>query len=221
MFTPISLCYRRATFNRPAVIEYIYSGPITYMEHVVVNVTVESGGSGNPERGHIGLELRSPSGTRSTLLKFRSIDDRNSLYYRWPFMSVSFWGEDPSGTWRLTIKSQSSQTRVDYSNLYFQFYGTSVTPESVAQIPSQCHSKCSRGCAAAGAMFCDSCVQMRNAYTLKCINQCPFGYTGRNGYCYDSSRQEPVCVSKILSLSSGAVYYRTYFHKYTCISIYV
>lgn len=179
----------------------------------MVNITVASAGNGDPIRGHIGLEIRSPSGIRSTLLKYRYIDDRNSQYYRWPFMSVAFWGENPSGVWKLTIKSQDTETAVDYSNLYFQFYGASVTPESVSRIPSQCHSNCLRGCAAAGAMYCDACVQLRNAYTMECIDRCPPGYVQRNGYCYDHFQPEPVCNSKTLSLTSGI-----YIHVYCCIS---
>ena len=165
-------------------------------------MTLETNGQA-AQRGHIKLELTSPSGTRSTLLKYRVLDDRNAQYYRWPFMSVAFWGENPAGLWRLTIKSQNSGTDVNYSNLVFQFYGTSTTPTSVSRIPARCHSSCARGCAAAGAMYCDACVRLRNAYTMECINRCPAGYTQRNGYCYDRSQPEPVCDSKLLSLTSG------------------
>ena len=196
---------RHARKNIPAVISYTYSGSIAYLEHVVVNVTLQPGGQVS-ERGHIGLAIRSPSGTRSTLLKYRAIDDRNSRYNRWPFMSVAFWGENPRGRWQLIISSQNSGTHISYSDLVFQFYGSSVTPESVSRIPDRCHSDCTRGCAAAGSMFCDACVNLRNAYTMECINSCPPGYTKRNGYCYDRTLPEPVCDSKILSLTSGKSY---------------
>ena len=169
----------------------------------MVNVTLEPTGRVDPQRGHISLELRSPSRTHSTLLKFRSIDHTNRDYYRWPFMSVAFWGENPRGTWRLTIRSQSTLTNAEYSSLRFQFYGTSLVPPAVSRIPRSCHADCERGCAAAGSQFCDVCRNLRNAYTLECIDRCPSGYTVRNGYCYDRSRPEPVCNSKILSLSSG------------------
>ena len=167
-------------------------------------MTLQSSGD-DSQRGHIGVELRSPSGIRSTLLKYRVIDDRNAQFYRWPFMSVKFWGEDPRGTWQLTIRSANFATRADFSNLVFQFYGTSVTPASVSRIPARCHLSCTRGCAAAGSMYCDACVRLRNAYTMECIERCPSGYTQRNGYCYDSSLPEPVCNSKILTLTSGTI----------------
>ena len=194
--------YRRATQFRAAAISYSYSGSISYLEHVVVNVTLETGGR-VALRGHIGLELTSPSGTRSTLLKYRIYDDRDASYTRWPFMSLAFWGENPAGVWRLIIRSQNSGTYIDYSDLAFQFYGTSTTPTSVSRIPARCHSSCARGCAAAGAMYCDACARLRNAYTMECINSCPTGYTQRNGYCYNKSLPEPVCNSKLLTLSSG------------------
>ena len=169
----------------------------------MVNVTLVPTGRRDPLRGHMSIELRSPSRTRSSLLKFRSIDNSNRNYYKWPFMSLAFWGEDPRGTWQLTIRSQSSETDVQYSNLRFQFYGTSVTPPAVERIPSRCHADCARGCAAAGSQFCDACVNLRNAYTMECIEHCPPGYGPRNGYCYDRSLPEAVCNSKLLSLTSG------------------
>ena len=174
-------------------------------------MTLRSSGE-NSERGDIGLELRSPSGTYSTLLKYRPLDDRNDHYYRWPFMSVAFWGENPSGTWRLTIRSQTFDTRADFSNLAFQFYGTSETPASVARIPERCHSSCARGCAAPGSAYCDACKQLRNAYTMECIDRCPSGYVQRNRYCYNPQLPEPDCNSKSLSLTSGILYMYMYIH---------
>lgn len=179
---------------------------------MVVNVTLQSSGDSS-QRGDMGLELRSPSGTYSTLLTYRPLDDYNGQYYRWPFMSVAFWGENPSGTWRLTIKSQTVDTRTDFSNLQLQFYGTSETPASVARIPERCHSNCARGCAAAGSAYCDACVRLRNAYTMECIDRCPSGFVQRNGYCYNYQLPEPVCNSKIPSLTAGI----TYMYVYTCI----
>ena len=198
---------RRTTSTRPVVIRHTYTGSITYLEHVVVNMTIESGGQ-VAERGHLGLEILSPSGTQSILLKSRPFDNRNDQFYRWPFMSVAFWGENPRGVWQLTIRSHNSGTYGDFTNLAFQFFGTSSTPVSVSRIPNRCHSECARGCAAAGSRFCDACANLRNAYTLECIAQCPSGYTERNGYCYSRSEPVPVCNSKLLSLSSGMYYFK-------------
>ena len=184
-------------------ISYTYNGSITYLEHVVMNMSVESIGS-NSRRGDISIELTSPSRTQSTLLKFRSsIDDFRNGYSSWPFMSVMFWGENPVGRWLLSIRTANNRTIANFSNLQLQFYGTSLRAASVARIPSRCHSNCVRGCAAEGSKFCDACANLRNAYTLQCIDRCPPRYTERNGYCFDHTRPDPVCNSKLPSLFRG------------------
>ena len=86
---------------------------------------------------------------------------------------------------------------------FFKFYGVSSVPESVANIPDECHSDCRRGCAQEGSEFCDACVNLRNAYTLECIDTCPLGYTERNGYCYDSTLPTRVCNSPLKEKEGG------------------
>ena len=183
-----------------------YSGSVQYTEHVIVKLTLEM--EEKEQRGDITVNLTSPSGTSSTLLGPRSIGDdfysilvfifaRSEEYIDWPFMSVMFWGEDPTGEWTLTVGSVNINTTVNVSDVEFQFYGVSEVPEAVANIPDQCHSDCRRGCAREGSEFCDSCVNLRNAYTLECIDQCPPGYTERNGYCYNSSLPVKECNSPL------------------------
>ena len=147
-------------------------------------------------RGEIKVQLTSPSGTVSTLLDYRQNDYSSVFYERWPFMSVMFWGESPRGQWTLSIESYDLTTEIGMRDVAFQFYGTSEIPQAVRNIPDQCHSDCVRGCAAEGSMFCDACVNLRNAYTLECIESCPPGYTERNGYCYNPDEPLPVCDSK-------------------------
>ena len=143
-----------------------YSGSIQYLEHVVVtmNITTNIG-----SRGDIRIELTSPSGTLSTLLSYRDNDGSNDGYFDWPFMSVMFWGEDPTGEWSLNVITRGP-TEAIVSDVEFQFYGVSSIPESVANIPDECHSDCRRGCAQEGSEFCDACDNLRNAYTLECID---------------------------------------------------
>ena len=157
----------------------------------------------DPRRGDFGVEIRSPSGTQSTLLKYRVYDTRNDEYYRWPFMTLAFWEKILQVRGAVTIKSQASRTDIVYSDFAPPLWN--IRNSFVCfTIPSRCHSNCSRGCAAAGAMFCD-CQLLRNASTTECINECPLGYTERNGYCYNSSQPEPVCNSKLLSLTAGTI----------------
>ena len=120
-------------------------------------------------------------------------------YRNWPFMSVMFWGEDPSGQWNLTISTRSSNIEVFVSDIVFTFFGVAATPEAVANTPDVCHSDCVRGCAKAGSSYCDACINLRNAYTLECIDVCPPGYTERNGYCYNPELPLKECNSPLKS----------------------
>ena len=187
-----------------------YSGSIHYLEHMVVkmSVSVPSNIYGLG-RGDLNIELRSPSGTNSILLQPRKYDDTSGDYIDWPFMSVMFWGEDPTGEWTLTVRTSNIIGVVVVSNLEFIFYGVSSTPEAVANIPDSCHSDCKRGCAGEGSDLCDSCVNLRNAYTLECINECPPGYTERSGYCYNESLPLKQCNSPLKS-KEGTGFIRSY-----------
>ena len=167
-----------------------------------MSVEVESS-SFSGKRGDIKIELTSPSGTVSTLLGHRDDDFVHGGYFDWPFMSVMFWGEDPTGEWTLTITTQSSHTDVNVYDIEFQLYGVSSIPESVANIPDECHSDCRRGCAQQGSEFCDACVNLRNAYTLECIDTCPLGYTEHNGYCYDQSIPTEECSTPLKDKAGG------------------
>lgn len=76
------------------------------MEHVqiIVNLTT-------PKRGDIEIEIRSPSGTSSTLLTKRPKDNSGLGFNNWPFMTVHFWGEPPNGTWRLFINNTGRHSK--------------------------------------------------------------------------------------------------------------
>jgi hypothetical protein len=207
-----------------------FSGDIGYLEHVVVQVSLSFQGvdaedyiendvyynlyddfynytynydNVMPNRGDIRLELLSPRGTTSVLLPFRRRDSWPGDYTEWPFMSVHFWGEDPSGDWTLTVINNGLTGIVEVRDLQFIFYGTVATPPVIARIPSQCDDACFRGCAAPGPDFCDACRQYRNADTLECIENCPNEYIERSGYCYNASEPEPECVPIELPTSSA------------------
>ena len=192
------------------------SGGVGYLEHVVVQVSTTFEGvdaddyldsniynllydysDSNdimPNRGDIQLSLKSPSGTVSTFLPFRNRDSWPGDYEEWPFMSVHFWGEDPSGDWALYIDYRGSTGVVLVTNVTFTFYGTQSTPAVIARIPTVCDPACARGCAAPGPQYCDACREYRNATTLECVSSCAEGLVERSGYCYDASEPEPVCV---------------------------
>ena len=58
------------------------------------------------------IELTSPLGTTSQLLATRPADDSTHGLDRWPFTSVQFWGENPSGEWTLKILDQQVENSV-------------------------------------------------------------------------------------------------------------
>ena len=201
-------CYQRVLYTHPQHRRNIsnvtysatinYTGSLQYLEHVIVKLSVSI-----PEntqkvvRGDIQIELTSPSGTLSILLWTRRNDNQTGEYFDWPFMSVMFWGEDPTGQWTLNIATRNITGVAAVSDVEFQFYGVFEVPEAVANIPDECHSDCRRGCAREGSNFCDSCVNLRNAYTLECINECPLCYIERSGYCYDHSLPTKKCISPL------------------------
>ena len=207
-----------------AVFTISFSGNIGYLEHVVVQVSLAFQGvdvdgyidndvysnlyddfydysnhyydNVMPNRGDIQLELTSPLRTTSILLPYRIRDSWPGNYTKWPFMSVHFWGESPTGDWTLTVTNRGSNGTVEVSDLQFIFYGTTVTPRVISRIPDQCDDACARGCAATGPEFCDSCRQFRDATTLECMDNCPADFDVRSGYCYNASQPEPECVPR-------------------------
>ena len=138
----------------------------------------------HPRRGDIKVTLRSPRGTTSTLLPYRNYDYINADgYSSWPFMSVHNWGENPSGTWTLTVYFKSSSGYVSVSRPKLTLYGTTTTPQAVSNIPSRCDSECVRGCSGTGPDHCDACRHLRVASTLQCVRSCPHGTTLHSNYC--------------------------------------
>lgn len=104
---------------------------LSYLEHVVLRVTLKLGGAsrqyrysdylamsssgnkagvrmllnhGDVRRGDVSISLVSPYKTESQLLPQRPRDFVNNEGFRnWPFMSVRHWGESPEGEWLVNI----------------------------------------------------------------------------------------------------------------------
>ena len=203
--------------------------PITYLEHVVVNITLTVGGYSrgydtsdlqyeidshhfantdelykwledpHPRRGDIKIQLTSPQGTVSTLLPYRNYDFINEEGYSdWPFMSVQHWGENPVGTWSLTIWYRSSSGYVRARGISLNLHGTGSIPASVSAIPSTCHPNCSRGCSGPEASDCDGCSEYRVASSLECVSECPNTTYAHNMYCLSESTPVISCMVMII-----------------------
>ena len=76
-----------------------HEGRIRFLEHVQViisfNYTI---------RGAIEVVLSSPEGTNSEILPVRRYDYKDTLK-NWVLLSVQFWGEDPYGQWKISLRN--------------------------------------------------------------------------------------------------------------------
>ncbi|XP_064404069.1 neuroendocrine convertase 2-like isoform X2 [Halichondria panicea] len=167
----------------------------------------------HPRRGDIMIELTSPQGTTSTLLPYRNYDFVNSddegyAYHLWPFMSVHYWGENPVGTWTMTVTFKSSSGYVSVSDVDLALYGTSSTPQAVANIPMVCDEACARGCYGDGPNACDVCKDFRIVSTLECVTTCPNNMlVYRGSYCNGTKTVLPLVAitSKNITVSSNSL----------------
>ncbi len=71
-------------------------------EHISLKTNIIHG-----NRGDLEIEIISPSGTNSKLIK--NHQDTNDNYFEWEFMSVFYWGEDPNGVWTVFIRDLSPE----------------------------------------------------------------------------------------------------------------
>ena len=83
------------------------SNHVKYVEHVQAKVTLSVA-----RRGDLQIHLTSPNGTRSTLLPQRKHDYSAFGFEEWPFMSVFYWGENPTGTWKLELENLGGAANV-------------------------------------------------------------------------------------------------------------
>ena len=169
----IIIC-RSATYNSPLVITFSYNGPIQYLEHIVVtmslnasgyvyhldeteayNVLVDDYNNGNlypsrydnrAKRGDISANLTSPMDSTATLLFNRPYDIVTTVgYSNWSFLSVLHWGENPNGQWTVSINwRNSNRGSAVLSNISVSLYGVSSIPSSVSSIPDECDPDCAR-----------------------------------------------------------------------------
>jgi len=99
---------------------------VRYLEHVQARISLKYF-----PRGSMKIALKSPRGTKSFLLLPRPKDKIASTFEDWPFLSVHFWGEDPTGEWQLELSNAGSkQANADGILKHWQLvlYGTEDVP---------------------------------------------------------------------------------------------
>ncbi|XP_045624519.2 proprotein convertase subtilisin/kexin type 7 [Procambarus clarkii] len=102
---------------------------LNILEFVQVRVTVE-----HDYRGSLNIVLVCPSGTRSTLAAPREADNSTKGLVDWPLGTVRCWGENPVGTYQVTVM----QTRHQHLNgrlvsWQLVLHGTSMTPSQLQE----------------------------------------------------------------------------------------
>merc|ERR550519_287104 len=97
------------------------SNEINYIEHVQAFISIQS-----TRRGDITINMTSPMNTESMLLQRRPRDDDSETgLIDWPFVSVQYWGEKPSGKWRLVVALKGvNRELVKMTKFKLVIYGT-------------------------------------------------------------------------------------------------
>lgn len=143
---------------------------VTQLEHVHAYVTLK-----HPSRGGLTISLKSPSGIVSPLLEKREHDVGNQGFTNWPFLTVFNWGENPTGTWELTIKDNSGRSGVlvEWS---LDVYGTcNVSLFENVDEKKMCVDECVKGCPHPFSEKCIGCKKYCDCEKGVCVSQCDAG----------------------------------------------
>lgn len=92
-----------------------------FIEHVEVTFSAT-----HMSRGQLQVVLNSPSGFQSVLANTRS--DSGDHYTNWKFTSVAHWGENPNGTWTLTVRDLNNGTTGTFNNWSLAIHGYYANP---------------------------------------------------------------------------------------------
>ena len=183
-------------FGRNFSKNFTVESDIVFLEHVMLDLSL-SFLELTSVWPYVEVNLTSPSGTTTTLLPQYIISKPLDLDV-WSLMSVHFWGENPAGTWIITVFYSYTFGSIEIAVPKVTLYGTSKVPEAVSHIPPEgCSPECNqtRGCAASGPEFCYACRDkyLRVASTRDCVSSCPEGLTKYDGYCYNDTEPEESC----------------------------
>jgi len=97
---------------------------VRYLEQVELVITLQYS-----HRGSLKIDLTSPKGTRTTILQPRWQDSSVDGFHDWKFASAHTWGEDPRGTWSISIQDMSGKNHEGRVTSYqLILHGTSTKP---------------------------------------------------------------------------------------------
>lgn len=162
-----------------------------------------------PRRGDISVTLTSPSGTKSILLPYRNRDFIVvEGYEKWPFLSLQFWGENPSGIWTCSVSYKGNIGSVTVSDVKLKLYGVVNTPFSVKNMPTVCPTQCHLSDRCSTNTICDTCKEFRDSITLQCLSLCQNNTQRVNNYCVtdeNSKENSGIIISPSKSLCSNSI----------------
>lgn len=102
---------------------------IQYMEHMQAEVNLQFS-----RRGYIEIFSTSPEGTKSKIFYSRKMDTLTGFknFTNWRVTSLHYWGENPIGNWKVTIRNARRWSNVINQGRLFGlkliFFGTMVDP---------------------------------------------------------------------------------------------
>ncbi|XP_063434266.1 furin-like protease kpc-1 isoform X1 [Mytilus trossulus] len=171
------------------------SNEVNYLEHVQVKITLNF-----HRRGNAVIHITSPSGTKSTILPQRPNDIMKGGFRDWAFLSVQFWEENPSGTWKLEIDDHRSNSAWEANSPLLKgtltswslvLHGTKsnpinlksdvgrstppTTPVMSTIPPKNCHEECLGSCTGTGPEDCLACKHVKLESSGTCLLTCPTG----------------------------------------------
>ena len=102
-----SVCFlfRFTTYGDVSHFVDVSNCSVKYLEHVVAKIGFDC-----TDWGNIAIYLTSPSGTRSRLMRHRPLCTVSGFFY-WNYTSVHFWGEDPMGSWTVSLDDNSRTSK--------------------------------------------------------------------------------------------------------------
>jgi kexin len=101
------------------------------VEHVTVTMNVE-----HTRRGDLAVELHSPKGVISYLSTARRLDEANTGYVDWTFMSVAHFGESGIGKWTVIVKDTVSNEKTGtFTDWRLKLYGESIDSDKQGLLP--------------------------------------------------------------------------------------
>jgi len=164
---------------------------VRFLEHIQCRISLKYF-----PRGALKISLRSPRGTITHLLLPRPRDRLASGFEDWPFLSVHFWGEDPTGEWTLELRNAGGKpANSDGILKHWQLvlYGTETDPYSDV-IGLNNHQKNKQGNSTAAKTDPSTAVNKKTGTE----------YAGKKPLCHSASEEncvQPCPSSHYLSLS--------------------